>query len=127
RTHAVCPYFLLKSEFLCDCDIIPIKSGSPNVFFGSSKTQVAEIAEEFSPAQQAFIVAVEMGFPPSRRGIKNGLGKIRLGIDDFSKGVKDTITKEKKFRRCMVEHRKVLLRDANDPSSDLDAICEKFN
>ncbi|OOF40972.1 hypothetical protein BKK49_05420 [Rodentibacter rarus] len=72
-----------------------IKSGSPNVFFGSSKAQVAEIAEEFSPVQQALIVAVEMGFPPSRRGIKNGLGKIRLGIDDFSKEIKKTIVKSK--------------------------------
>lgn len=97
------------------------------MFFGSSKTQVAEIAEEFSPAQQAFIIAVEMGFPPSRRGIKNGLGKIRLGISDFSREVKDTIVKEKKFRRNMSERRKALLRDADDPSSDLDNICGKFN
>lgn len=31
-----------------------------------------------------------MGFPPSRKGLKNGLGKIRLGIDEFSNKPKKT-------------------------------------
>lgn len=65
-----------------------IQNGSPNVFIGSGKAQVAKIADEFSLIQKTLLVAVEMGFPPSQRTLKSGLGKIRLGIDDFSRGLK---------------------------------------
>ena len=64
-----------------------IQNGSPNVFIGSGKTQVTKVADEFSFMQQALLVAIDMGFPPSKKTMKNGLGKIRLGIDDFSKGI----------------------------------------
>lgn len=57
-----------------------ISSGSENVFFGSGRTQVVDIDEEFSLAQRVFLIGVEMGFPPSSRTMKQGLGKIRLGI-----------------------------------------------
>lgn len=72
-----------------------IQNGSPNVFIGSGKAQVAKIADEFSLIQKTLLVAVEMGFPPSQRTLKSGLGKIRLGIDDFSRGVKDAISNRK--------------------------------
>lgn len=58
-----------------------IQNGSPNVFIGSGKAQVAKIADEFSLIQKTLLVAVEMGFPPSQRTLKSGLGKIRLERD----------------------------------------------
>lgn len=67
-----------------------IQNGSPNVFIGSGKAQVTKIADAFSFAEKALLVAVDMGFPPSRQGLKNGLGKIRLGIDEFSNKPKKT-------------------------------------
>ncbi|WP_424409882.1 PAAR domain-containing protein [Pasteurella sp. PK-2025] len=61
-----------------------IQNGSPNVFIGSGKAQLAKIADEFSFVEKAILVAVDMGFPPSRKGLKNGLGKIRLGHNTIS-------------------------------------------
>ncbi|WP_424410582.1 PAAR domain-containing protein [Pasteurella sp. PK-2025] len=72
-----------------------IQTGSPNVFIGLGKAQVAKIADDLSFVEKTLLVAVDMGFPPSKKTMKNGLGKIRLGIDEFSKGIKKSIVKSK--------------------------------
>lgn len=74
-----------------------IQNGSPNVFIGSGKAQVAKIADEFSLIQKTLLVAVEMGFPPSQRTLKSGLGKIRLGISHIDEAMKD-LSKIRKSR-----------------------------
>lgn len=66
-----------------------IQNGSPNVFIGSGKTQVTKVADEFSFMQQALLVAIDMGFPPSKKTMKNGLGKIRLGVSHIDDAMKD--------------------------------------
>ncbi|MGC7560097.1 PAAR domain-containing protein [Pasteurella sp. PK-2025] len=65
-----------------------IQTGSPNVFIGLGKAQVAKIADEFSFVEKTLLVAVDMGFPLSKKTMKNGLGKIRLGIDHVAHNVK---------------------------------------
>ncbi|WP_424405489.1 PAAR domain-containing protein [Pasteurella sp. PK-2025] len=72
-----------------------IQNGSPNVVIGSGKAQLAKIADDLSFVEKTLLVAVDMGFPPSKKTMKNGLGKIRLGIDEFSKGIKKSIVKSK--------------------------------
>ena len=75
-----------------------IQNGSPNVFIGSGKAQVAEIADEFSFMQKTLLVAVEMGFPPSKQTLKSGLGKIRAGIGTVDDMVKNFHKRKPKIK-----------------------------